>query len=646
MAARSRARHGLRDRARVRALPRARRADVGRRQRAAACPASGARLSCAGRPWFRPQLLEEWDGIVEWDAARSAQRAGEGRRALGHLAHVARNPHGRWRALRELRVRHRRSPSLVAGHAQRRADPGRGRPGSGAMRRPRLRAGRPARSDQLARYPALARRPAAAVLVDRAAERILVRALGCGPSADASLRSDAHRLPHRSLPGRHAHLHPARDPAAAPTGFRDRDVLRLARGRAGSADARRPRRGRKHLRAAAATARRLPALPPSSACAGAPPIRTDAGPGLRLSAHGLRGRLLGLSWFLEAVVVQRMCERRGIRHVHVHLDGTAPAVGSPGWPIWATAAPQTGPWSFSMTVHGSKEFFDVARQGLATKVGPRASWSASATSRAASSMALVDDTHWPRFHVVHCGIDPEHFAPPEQRPNHDGLIRILTVGRLDNIEGVAILIEAVASCAAAACGARLHRSWATASAPSTCSASRARLRGRGDHVGRPGRPGRDPRSLPRRRTSSACPASPRASRSCSWRRCRPACPVVANAHHRHPGAGAGRGERPAGPSGRHRPVGRRACSDWRRTPSCERGMGRAGREKVRSEFESPPSDAAWPSLFTDELEPDAQRRATPRGRAQRRRLPCLAGVRRAAIAGPARAAEPASRRAA
>ena len=141
--------------------------------------------------------------------------------------------------------------------------------------------------------------------------------------------------------------------------------------------------------------------------------------------------------------MQRMCERRGIRHVHVHLDGTAPAVGLLVTHLGNDGA-QTGPWSFSMTVHGSKEFFDVARQRLARKVRAARFVVCVSDFTRSQLMALVDDTHWPRLHVVHCGIDPEHFAPPEQRPTQDGLIRILTVGRLDNMKGVAILIEAVA----------------------------------------------------------------------------------------------------------------------------------------------------------------------------------------------------------
>jgi colanic acid/amylovoran biosynthesis glycosyltransferase len=164
---------------------------------------------------------------------------------------------------------------------------------------------------------------------------------------------------------------------------------------------------------------------------------------MRLSAHGSRGRLLGLSWFLEAVVVQHRCDRQRIRHVHVHLDGTAPAVGLLVAYLGNGGA-DTGPWSFSMTVHGSKEFFDVARQGLARKVRAARFVVCVSDFTRSQLMALVDDAHWSKLHVVHCGIDPEQFAPPQTaRPAADPA-RILTVGRLDNMKGVAILIEAMA----------------------------------------------------------------------------------------------------------------------------------------------------------------------------------------------------------
>ena len=92
-----------------------------------------------------------------------------------------------------------------------------------------------------------------------------------------------------------------------------------------------------------------------------------------------------------------------------HGAGRGPA----RYAISATAAADTGPWSFSMTVHGSKEFFDVARQGLARKVRAARFVVCVSDFTRSQLMALVDDAHWSKLHVVHCGIDPEQFAPPQ-----------------------------------------------------------------------------------------------------------------------------------------------------------------------------------------------------------------------------------------
>jgi colanic acid/amylovoran biosynthesis glycosyltransferase len=175
---------------------------------------------------------------------------------------------------------------------------------------------------------------------------------------------------------------------------------------------------------------------------------------LRLSAHGLRERLLGLSWFLEAVVVHRRCAKAGIRHVHAHLDGTAPAVALLVSYLGNDCS-EAGPWSFSMTVHGSKEFFDVARQRLARKVRAARFVVCVSDFTRSQLMALVDDSDWAKLHVVHCGIDTERFGPPEPPRSNEDPFRILTVGRLDNMKGVTLLIEALAGLRKRGIGATL-----------------------------------------------------------------------------------------------------------------------------------------------------------------------------------------------
>jgi glycosyltransferase involved in cell wall biosynthesis len=135
--------------------------------------------SYADRAWFRPALLDAWDGVMGWDAARLAHRTGDRRRALRHLADVVRRPRRTRALLIELRVRHRarrRSWRILPSGASTLAvvDPKR----ADAPPPPGFAVVVPPGRTKLSRYAALVRRPAAAMVVDGQAERVLARALG------------------------------------------------------------------------------------------------------------------------------------------------------------------------------------------------------------------------------------------------------------------------------------------------------------------------------------------------------------------------------------------------------------------------------------------------------------------------------------
>jgi hypothetical protein len=146
--------------------------------------------SYTDRPWFRAEVLDAWQGIMSWDAARAAQRSGDYSAAARHLAAISRSRAGVAAVLTELKVRYRaRRRSTRVGAS--------GQPTlalvDGGLAQDSVPGGFavvvPSGSTKAARYVSLARRPAAAVVAARRSERLLVRALGMQPITPQSVRS-------------------------------------------------------------------------------------------------------------------------------------------------------------------------------------------------------------------------------------------------------------------------------------------------------------------------------------------------------------------------------------------------------------------------------------------------------------------------
>jgi glycosyltransferase involved in cell wall biosynthesis len=103
------------------------------------------------------------------------------------------------------------------------------------------------------------------------------------------------------------------------------------------------------------------------------------------------------------------------------------------------------PWTWSLTVHGPSEFFDVYRQALAEKVRDADAVIAISDFARSQLMSLVDEQHWDKIEVVHCGVPPEVFTP-DAKPSadrHEGPLRILNVARMAPTKGHVILVQAV-----------------------------------------------------------------------------------------------------------------------------------------------------------------------------------------------------------
>jgi glycosyltransferase involved in cell wall biosynthesis len=171
---------------------------------------------------------------------------------------------------------------------------------------------------------------------------------------------------------------------------------------------------------------------------------TDA---LRLRATTPRARIWQLFYFAEAILLWRRCAREGIRHVHAHF-------ASPGADVahlfgrFARRAADDGAAGWSFTGHGT-DITDADAGVLGAKLRDAAFVVCVSDYGRAQLMALVDEAHWGKIHVVHCGVDVDEFAAPASGPNGaagapQGSLRLLTVGRLVAVKGHGVLVEAVA----------------------------------------------------------------------------------------------------------------------------------------------------------------------------------------------------------
>jgi colanic acid/amylovoran biosynthesis glycosyltransferase len=164
---------------------------------------------------------------------------------------------------------------------------------------------------------------------------------------------------------------------------------------------------------------------------------------VRGAPEGLKARIWGAFYFAEAIMVWNHCRRRGINHIHAHHLNQA----SDAAMLAARFGNARGErWTWSFTMHGPNEFYDVSRYRLVEKASS-ASFVACISDFARSQvMGFVPEKRWPRLHVVHCGVDPDEYDPRQQPPpiERGSSFRILYVGRLVPFKGQGILLESLA----------------------------------------------------------------------------------------------------------------------------------------------------------------------------------------------------------
>ena len=159
----------------------------------------------------------------------------------------------------------------------------------------------------------------------------------------------------------------------------------------------------------------------------------------RFSPPGLRQRLKHLAYAAESVVLRGIMREVGVDHVHVHMANNGAMVA-----LLATRFDRN--LSYSLTIHGSAEFYDVANLRLREKAENAKFVRCISDYCRSQVMICCDSDDWDRLHVVHCGVDTDMFRPapapaPALAPG-GGPIRLVTVGRMVPIKGYTLLLRA------------------------------------------------------------------------------------------------------------------------------------------------------------------------------------------------------------
>jgi colanic acid/amylovoran biosynthesis glycosyltransferase len=171
------------------------------------------------------------------------------------------------------------------------------------------------------------------------------------------------------------------------------------------------------------------------------------GRSLEMSAGAPASLVRHLAYFVQAVVLWDRCRVAGVRHIHAHFANVASDVAL----LASILGGHELSWSFTM--HGPTEFYDVSRNRLAEKTRSAEFVVAISDFARSQLMGLVSPSFWPKLHVVHCGVDIRRFSRPPDCPERSEA-QIVCVGRLVPAKAQTLLVETIAALRAA--GAEAH----------------------------------------------------------------------------------------------------------------------------------------------------------------------------------------------
>lgn len=164
---------------------------------------------------------------------------------------------------------------------------------------------------------------------------------------------------------------------------------------------------------------------------------------LKTRPAGIKATVWQIFYLLEAMVLARHCTREGVTAIHNHFAMASSSV--------AMLASCLSGIPYSFTLHGPADFLDTGRWHLGEKIAQARFVACISHFCQSQGMLFSDARHWPRLHIVHCGVEPDRYAPADRPAGHE----VLFIGRLAAAKGVPVLLEAFAKARASCPKARL-----------------------------------------------------------------------------------------------------------------------------------------------------------------------------------------------
>jgi len=154
---------------------------------------------------------------------------------------------------------------------------------------------------------------------------------------------------------------------------------------------------------------------------------------IKLIWHGPKSAVKAFGYLAETILFLDWIEEKDIDHIHEHFANPTAFI--------AMLANRYKNWGYSISVHGPDVFYQVDESMLTEKI-KRARFVRCISHYCRSQLwRLVPVNMWKKFHIVHCGVNPEVFRPVERVEN--AVPQILCVGRLTSAKGQHILLDAL-----------------------------------------------------------------------------------------------------------------------------------------------------------------------------------------------------------